>query len=157
MQCWHHSPDSRRAGPLVCGFSNKTKTQENPPQPPHGYPSQPLKILTAICSPAGKAQLPDKDLKELEGQLKAREELLLPIYHQVAVQFADLHDTPGHMLEKGIISVRVLHGHHRDAEEYVGVWDGSDPGLRGLCGRFSLSMSAGAGRRSFPYTGHPHL
>ncbi|XP_058137492.1 acetyl-CoA carboxylase 2 isoform X3 [Dasypus novemcinctus] len=52
----------------------------------------------------GSSELCDKDRKDLEGQLKAREDLLLPIYHQVAVQFADLHDTPGRMLEKGVIS-----------------------------------------------------
>ena len=39
------------------------------------------------------------------GKLKEREEFLLPIYHQVAVQFADLHDTPGRMQEKGVINV----------------------------------------------------
>ncbi|XP_028621240.1 acetyl-CoA carboxylase 2 [Grammomys surdaster] len=61
-------------------------------------------VCKKLMGQLGKAQLPDKDRKELEGQLKAREDLLLPIYHQVAVQFADLHDTPGHMLEKGIIS-----------------------------------------------------
>ncbi|NWQ59325.1 ACACB carboxylase, partial [Neopipo cinnamomea] len=33
-----------------------------------------------------------------------REELLLPVYHQVAVCFADLHDTPGRMQEKGVIT-----------------------------------------------------
>ncbi len=43
--------------------------------------------------------------KELESKLKEREEFLLPIYHQVAVQFADLHDTPGRMQEKGVITV----------------------------------------------------
>uniref|UniRef100_A0A665XCX2 acetyl-CoA carboxylase n=1 Tax=Echeneis naucrates TaxID=173247 RepID=A0A665XCX2_ECHNA len=42
--------------------------------------------------------------KELESKLKAREEFLLPIYHQVAVQFVDLHDTPGRMQEKGVIT-----------------------------------------------------
>uniref|UniRef100_A0A8C7N825 acetyl-CoA carboxylase n=1 Tax=Oncorhynchus kisutch TaxID=8019 RepID=A0A8C7N825_ONCKI len=42
--------------------------------------------------------------KELETKLKEREEFLLPIYHQVAVQFADLHDTPGRMQEKGVIT-----------------------------------------------------
>ncbi|XP_036132271.1 acetyl-CoA carboxylase 2 isoform X1 [Molossus molossus] len=52
----------------------------------------------------GKSDLSDKERKDLEGRLKAREDLLLPIYHQVAVQFADLHDTPGRMLEKGVIS-----------------------------------------------------
>uniref|UniRef100_A0A4W5JZX3 acetyl-CoA carboxylase n=1 Tax=Hucho hucho TaxID=62062 RepID=A0A4W5JZX3_9TELE len=43
-------------------------------------------------------------MKELETKLKEREEFLLPIYHQVAVQFADLHDTPGRMQEKGVIT-----------------------------------------------------
>nr|BAA25799.1 acetyl-CoA carboxylase [Rattus norvegicus] len=61
-------------------------------------------VCKKLLEPAGDTQLPDKDRKELESQLKAREDLLLPIYHQVAVQFADLHDTPGHMLKKGIIS-----------------------------------------------------
>lgn len=37
----------------------------------------------------------------------------MPIYHQVAVQFADLHDTPGRMQEKGVItvSVRFINSH----------------------------------------------
>uniref|UniRef100_A0A665XCG1 acetyl-CoA carboxylase n=1 Tax=Echeneis naucrates TaxID=173247 RepID=A0A665XCG1_ECHNA len=48
--------------------------------------------------------LSDKQCKELESKLKAREEFLLPIYHQVAVQFVDLHDTPGRMQEKGVIT-----------------------------------------------------
>ena len=46
-----------------------------------------------------------KEQKELEGRLKAREEVLSSIYHQIAVEFAELHDTPGRMLEKGCISV----------------------------------------------------
>ncbi|KAJ3603855.1 hypothetical protein NHX12_028596 [Muraenolepis orangiensis] len=52
----------------------------------------------------GTPELSEKDRKELETQLRAREEFLLPIYHQVAVQFADLHDTPGRMQEKGVIT-----------------------------------------------------
>uniref|UniRef100_A0A8B9TMZ0 Acetyl-CoA carboxylase alpha n=1 Tax=Anas platyrhynchos TaxID=8839 RepID=A0A8B9TMZ0_ANAPL len=44
------------------------------------------------------------DRKELETKLKEREEFLIPIYHQVAMQFADLHDTPGRMQEKGAIT-----------------------------------------------------
>ncbi|XP_077016210.1 acetyl-CoA carboxylase 2 isoform X2 [Tamandua tetradactyla] len=51
----------------------------------------------------GASELSDRDRRDLEGQLKTREDLLLPIYRQVAVQFADLHDTPGRMLEKGIV------------------------------------------------------
>ncbi|PWA19506.1 hypothetical protein CCH79_00006981 [Gambusia affinis] len=53
---------------------------------------------------ATSPELSDKEIKELEKKLKAREEFLLPIYHQVAVQFVDLHDTPGRMQEKGVIT-----------------------------------------------------
>ncbi|XP_063925251.1 acetyl-CoA carboxylase isoform X2 [Zophobas morio] len=40
---------------------------------------------------------------ELEAKIAERENLLLPMYHQVSVHFADLHDTPERMLEKGTI------------------------------------------------------
>ena len=43
--------------------------------------------------------------QELEKKLAMREEKLMPMYHTVAVQFADLHDTPGRMEEKGVVSV----------------------------------------------------
>ena len=42
-------------------------------------------------------------VKELEKQLETREKYLLPVYHQIAVNFADLHDTPGRMLQKNVI------------------------------------------------------
>ncbi|CAL1538931.1 unnamed protein product [Lymnaea stagnalis] len=41
---------------------------------------------------------------KLEADLKEREEHLVPLYHSVAVMFADLHDTPGRMEEKGCIT-----------------------------------------------------
>ena len=41
--------------------------------------------------------------KERTEQLRAREELLAPLYHTVAVHFADLHDTPVRMKEKSVI------------------------------------------------------
>ncbi|XP_024897397.1 acetyl-CoA carboxylase 1 isoform X2 [Pteropus alecto] len=52
----------------------------------------------------GTPELSAAERKELENKLKEREEFLIPIYHQIAVQFADLHDTPGRMQEKGIIN-----------------------------------------------------
>lgn len=55
--------------------------------------------------PTGTPELSEGQRTELEKQLKAREELLLPVYYQVAVRFADLHDTPGRMQEKGVITV----------------------------------------------------
>uniref|UniRef100_A0A8D1HH58 Acetyl-CoA carboxylase 1 n=1 Tax=Sus scrofa TaxID=9823 RepID=A0A8D1HH58_PIG len=60
-------------------------------------------IYKKLVEQLGSSELSNKDRKELEGQLKAREDLLLPMYHQVAVHFADLHDKPGRMLEKGAI------------------------------------------------------
>ncbi|CAF4891577.1 unnamed protein product, partial [Rotaria socialis] len=41
--------------------------------------------------------------EELERQLAEREKSLFPVYQQAAVMFCDLHDTPGRMLEKGVI------------------------------------------------------
>ena len=42
--------------------------------------------------------------RELEDQLREREIQLLPIYHQIALMFADLHDKAGRMQEKGVVS-----------------------------------------------------
>lgn len=65
-----------------------------------------LKVPDAwLCLLAGTPELSPADRKELETKLKEREEFLVPIYHQVAMQFADLHDTPGRMQEKGAITV----------------------------------------------------
>ncbi|XP_063000242.1 acetyl-CoA carboxylase 2 isoform X2 [Elgaria multicarinata webbii] len=57
-----------------------------------------------IAQQLGSPELPEAEHKDLEKQLKAREDYLLPIFHQVALQFADLHDTPGRMQEKGVIT-----------------------------------------------------
>lgn len=57
-----------------------------------------------IAQALASAELPVKERKTLERQQKEREELLLPIYQQISVEFADLHDTPGRMQEKGVIS-----------------------------------------------------
>ena len=71
--------------------------------------SKTMQRLDPVCVGL-KQQLSDKDLtvveqERLETELKAREELLMPMYHQVAVEFADLHDRAGRMQEKGVISV----------------------------------------------------
>jgi acetyl-CoA carboxylase / biotin carboxylase 1 len=47
----------------------------------------------------------DKDKVDvLEAKMKERITSLMHVYHTVAVHFADLHDTPERMLEKGCIS-----------------------------------------------------
>ncbi|XP_073485949.1 acetyl-CoA carboxylase 2 isoform X2 [Aquarana catesbeiana] len=62
------------------------------------------KVYAQIVEQLGTPELADAERKNLEKKLKAREEILLPIYHQIAVKFADLHDTPGRMQEKGVIT-----------------------------------------------------
>ncbi len=57
--------------------------------------------------------------KRLEATLSAREESLASTFHQVAVEFANLHDTPGRMHKKGCVSVStsstcVSHDYHHD-------------------------------------------
>ncbi|XP_074868764.1 acetyl-CoA carboxylase 2 isoform X2 [Carettochelys insculpta] len=61
-------------------------------------------VCAGLVEQLDTPELLEEDRRELEKQLKAREEHLLPIFHQVAVQFADLHDTPGRMQEKGVIA-----------------------------------------------------
>ncbi|KAG7480864.1 hypothetical protein MATL_G00060810 [Megalops atlanticus] len=61
-------------------------------------------VYAKLAEQLGTPELPAEERKNLECKLRAREEFLLPIYHQVAVQFVDLHDTPGRMQEKGVIT-----------------------------------------------------
>ncbi|KAF0033826.1 hypothetical protein F2P81_013892 [Scophthalmus maximus] len=61
-------------------------------------------VYSSLVEKLASPELSQKQCRELESKLKAREEFLLPIYHQVAVQFVDLHDTPGRMQEKGVIT-----------------------------------------------------
>ncbi|XP_029467592.1 acetyl-CoA carboxylase 1 isoform X2 [Rhinatrema bivittatum] len=61
-------------------------------------------VYIHLAERLGTPELSPAERKELEAKLKEREEFLIPIYHQVAVQFADLHDTPGRMQEKGVIT-----------------------------------------------------
>ncbi|KAK3798057.1 hypothetical protein RRG08_034617 [Elysia crispata] len=49
-------------------------------------------------------ELPESARAEIEERLKKREDHLIPLYHSVAVMFADLHDTPGRMEEKGCVT-----------------------------------------------------
>ncbi|XP_015432186.1 PREDICTED: acetyl-CoA carboxylase isoform X1 [Dufourea novaeangliae] len=51
--------------------------------------------LSTVSSP--------EERTEIESQIRKREQYLEPMYHQVAVHFADLHDTPERMFEKNAI------------------------------------------------------
>ena len=46
---------------------------------------------------------PKDQLQTIKAEMTEREKLLLPIYSQIACQFADLHDRSGRMLAKGVI------------------------------------------------------
>ncbi|XP_040575050.1 acetyl-CoA carboxylase [Lepeophtheirus salmonis] len=48
-------------------------------------------------------EITEEDKRKLEAEMKLREELLAPVYHTVSVHFADLHDTPKRMKDKGVI------------------------------------------------------
>ncbi|XP_054291063.1 acetyl-CoA carboxylase-like isoform X2 [Macrosteles quadrilineatus] len=48
-------------------------------------------------------ELSTDDKTKTEKSISEREKFLMPTYHQVAVHFADLHDTPERMHEKGVI------------------------------------------------------
>ncbi|PQE09301.1 acetyl- carboxylase protein [Rutstroemia sp. NJR-2017a BVV2] len=47
--------------------------------------------------------LPQEQLSDVKAKLFAREQLLLPVYTQVSLQFADLHDRAGRMKAKHVI------------------------------------------------------
>ncbi|PKY02751.1 acetyl-CoA carboxylase [Aspergillus campestris IBT 28561] len=47
--------------------------------------------------------LPKEKLTDIKIKMAAREERLLPVYMQIALQFADLHDRPGRMKAKNTI------------------------------------------------------
>ncbi|OAL01084.1 hypothetical protein IQ06DRAFT_293216 [Phaeosphaeriaceae sp. SRC1lsM3a] len=46
---------------------------------------------------------PKDQLQNIKAQMTEREKTLLPIYSQIAIQFADLHDRAGRMQAKGVI------------------------------------------------------
>jgi acetyl-CoA carboxylase carboxyltransferase component len=56
-----------------------------------------------LLSQISDKNLSKEDKREIEKKLLLRKKQLLPIYRQVAVQFADLHDTPGRMKAKDVI------------------------------------------------------
>ena len=73
----------------------KDKLNADGPSPSHGGAMADRDVLV-------------KSISDLEKQIKRRERLLFGVYQQVAVHFADLHDTPGRMKAKGVIKKQVL-------------------------------------------------
>jgi acetyl-CoA carboxylase/biotin carboxylase 1 len=63
-------------------------------------------VIISVKAELQSVNLPQEQRLLLERQIVEREKFLMPMYHQVAVHFADLHDTPERMQEKGAIVVR---------------------------------------------------
>lgn len=57
----------------------------------------------ALRKQLGDKSLSAEKLSEIKAKMTEREELLLPVYLQIALQFADLHDRAGRMEAKGVI------------------------------------------------------
>jgi acetyl-CoA carboxylase/biotin carboxylase 1 len=62
-------------------------------------------VIISMKPKLQSVNFPPEERMLLERQISDREKFLMPTYHQVAVHFADLHDTPERMQEKGAIMV----------------------------------------------------
>merc|ERR1719283_299670 len=60
-------------------------------------------VMKSLLEERDGTSLAPTERAQLDEKLKRREEQLAGVYHQVAVQFAELHDTPVRMKEKGTI------------------------------------------------------
>jgi len=68
--------------------------------------------LQRLRAQLAEAQQP-QDKARIEKAMTEREQFLRPLYQQIAIHFADLHDTPERMLEKGVIQDIVVWKHAR--------------------------------------------
>merc|ERR1711871_336344 len=64
-------------------------------------------VLIQLDKEASSLLNEDEKLKDLQRRIAQREKSLLGVYQQIAVHFADLHDTPGRMKAKGVIRRQV--------------------------------------------------
>ncbi|ORZ36812.1 carboxyl transferase domain-domain-containing protein [Catenaria anguillulae PL171] len=70
---------------------------------------KPTDSATSLTGPnggsgaSGSNSSSDDDTVDLQARLTERQDKLYPVFHQAALKFADLHDTPGRMKAKGAI------------------------------------------------------
>jgi acetyl-CoA carboxylase/biotin carboxylase 1 len=62
-----------------------------------------------LMSAAGRPEI----LGNVQAQIRSREQMLFPVYEQIAIQFCELHDTPGRMKAVGVIEREVEWEHSR--------------------------------------------
>ncbi|KAJ2784730.1 acetyl-coenzyme-A carboxylase [Coemansia javaensis] len=70
-------------------------------------------LRQAVAAAADSGQPAAEQLADLKAQLDAREKELLPVYTQLAVHFADLHDRAGRMAAKGVVRKELQWAHAR--------------------------------------------
>nr|CAD7573681.1 unnamed protein product [Timema californicum] len=75
-------------------------------------------VVISLTEKLNSVNEPSETKASIELSIKERESFLLPMYHQVAVHFADLHDTPERMQEKGVIQVN-------PTESLIALWNKS--------------------------------
>lgn len=56
----------------------------------------------SVAVPLTTAELEER-ISDIDGRIKKREKKCLPLYHQIALSFVDLHDTPNRMVKKKVI------------------------------------------------------
>jgi acetyl-CoA carboxylase carboxyltransferase component len=57
-----------------------------------------------LAKDLGRHDIDNTQKEDIMKQMTKREQQLIPIYTHIAIQFADLHDTPGRMKTKGVVS-----------------------------------------------------
>nr|XP_018903562.1 PREDICTED: acetyl-CoA carboxylase isoform X3 [Bemisia tabaci] len=60
-------------------------------------------VIVPLKQRLSSTDISPEEKADVESRIVEREQYLKPMYHQVAVHFADLHDTPERMVEKGVI------------------------------------------------------
>lgn len=75
--------------------------------------NQPMAMRERSSSISQVVERPkSQEMLDLEAKISEREKMMLPLYHTIAVHFADLHDTPVRMLEKDTITVSLEYLHN---------------------------------------------
>merc|ERR1712151_1234703 len=75
--------------------------------------------LKLLDSERELSELDTEAQEDIKKQIKAREDLLKPVYTQVATEFADLHDKTGRMKAKGVIKAAVSWDRSREFFFYL--------------------------------------
>jgi len=70
-------------------------------------------VLKSLDEKLGSDEIDEEEKKKILENISKREQMLAPVYEQIAVQFCELHDTPGRMKAVGVIEKDVEWEHAR--------------------------------------------